>query len=128
MTRFRSTWQASRRAVFTGLGLSALALGALGAFLPILPTTPLVILAAFFFAKGSPRLAAALEQHRAFGPMIAEWRNKGAIAARYKAIALCMMLGALGLSVLVGVPVFVIVVQAICIAAAGLFILTRPSA
>ncbi len=128
MTRFRSTWQASRRAVFTGLGLCALALGALGAFLPILPTTPLVILAAFFFAKGSPRLAAALEQHRVFGPMIVEWRDKGAIAARYKAIALCMMLGALGLSVWVGVPVFVIVVQAICIAAAGLFILTRPSA
>lgn len=128
MTRFRSTWHASRRAVFTGLGLCALALGALGAFLPILPTTPLVILAAFFFAKGSPRLAAALEQHRVFGPMIAEWRDKGVIAARYKAIALCMMLGALGLSVWVGVPVFVIVVQAICIAAAGVFILTRPSA
>ncbi|MEM9438072.1 MAG: YbaN family protein [Pseudomonadota bacterium] len=115
------------RPFWFALGALALALGGLGVVLPVLPTTPFVILAAFAFAKGSPRVARYLEEHRVFGPMIADWRAHGAIATRYKLIALIMMGGALLLSFYLGFPGWVIAVQAVCIALAALFILSRPS-
>ena len=109
------------------LGVFALAIGILGIFLPILPTTPLIILAAFAFGKGSPRIAAALETHQVFGPIIAEWRRHGAIAPMFKAAALGMMATVLVLSFVMGFSELVIGVQALCIAGAAAFILTRPS-
>ncbi|MEM9350701.1 MAG: YbaN family protein [Pseudomonadota bacterium] len=114
------------RPFWAALGTLALALGAAGVVLPVLPTTPFVILAAFAFAKGSPRVARYLEEHRVFGPMIADWRAHGAIAPRYKVIALIMMGGALLLSFYLGFPGWVIGVQTGCIALAALFILSRP--
>ncbi len=115
------------RPFWTFLGLLALALGAIGAVLPILPTTPLVILAAFCFAKGSPRLAAMLENHPTFGPIIAEWRDKGAIAPRYKAMAATMMAAAFGLSLWMGLRWEVLTLQAVCLLGAAAFVLSRPN-
>lgn len=63
------------RWLFIGLGLTALALAVLGIFLPILPTTPLVLLAAAFFARGSTRLHHYLLHHRIFGPIIQDWEE-----------------------------------------------------
>lgn len=105
----------------------ALALGGIGVVLPLLPTTPLVLLAAFCFARGSPRLARMLERHRVFGPIIADWRANGAIAPRYKLIAHLMMGGAFGLSLAVGVPWPLLLVQALCLMGASAYILSRPS-
>lgn len=63
------------RWLFLGLGLAALALAVLGIFLPILPTTPLVLLAAAFFARGSTRLHRYLLHHKVFGPIIQDWEE-----------------------------------------------------
>ncbi len=104
----------------------SLGLGVIGIVLPILPTTPFVILAAFAFGKSSPRLQAWLENNSTFGPMIADWRDKGAIATQYKVLAVIMMAAAFLISLSLGVPSFVLVIQAACIAAAATFILTRP--
>lgn len=106
---------------------AALALGAIGAVLPILPTTPFVILAAFAFGKSSPRFQAWLENSKLFGPIIADWRANGSIALPYKAIALTMMGAVFALSIYNGWPALVLVIQAVCIAGAATFILTRPS-
>lgn len=118
---------APMRFAWLGAGWVALCLGALGIVLPVLPTTPFVILAAFLFAKGSPRLAARLHQHHIFGPIIADWRRDGAIAPRYKITALCMMAAAFGLALFMGMPDTVLIIQAVCITAAAAFILSRPS-
>jgi uncharacterized membrane protein YbaN (DUF454 family) len=115
------------KSLWTVLGLLALALGAIGVLLPVLPTTPFIILAAFAFAKGSPRLAERLENHRIFGPIIAEWRAHGAIAPKYKAIAVGMMAITLGSSVVWGVTPKVLIVQAIVMLGAATYILTRPN-
>ncbi|PZN95926.1 MAG: DUF454 domain-containing protein [Alphaproteobacteria bacterium] len=76
-----------RRYLFLVSGFAALALGAIGAVLPIMPTVPFVILAAFCFARSSPRLEARLVEHRIFGPHIVRWRERGAISRRGKQAA-----------------------------------------
>jgi hypothetical protein len=61
------------RHVFIVLGFVALLLGIIGIFLPILPTTPFILLAAAFFARGSERFHNWLLQHPITGPLIVDW-------------------------------------------------------
>lgn len=77
-----------RQIIYLCCGFLALALGALGVVLPLLPTVPFMILAAFFFARSSPALEARLLDHRHFGPHIHRWRDRGAISRRGKRAAL----------------------------------------
>lgn len=67
-----------------GLALLSLALGFLGIFLPLLPTTPFILLAAWAAARSSPRLLAWLEQHRLFGQMLRDWRRGGVVSRKAK--------------------------------------------
>ncbi|MCD1619632.1 YbaN family protein [Salipiger marinus] len=118
---------AALRVFWFSVGALALLLGVIGVVLPVLPTTPFVILAAFAFGRSSPALQRRLEQSPTFGPMIADWRAHGAIAPKYKAMALTMMAAALGLSVAMGLALHLLAIQTICIAGAATFILTRPN-
>ena len=116
-----------RRAVWFAIGVAALALGAVGVFLPLLPTTPFVLVAAFAFGKSTPVVAAWLESSRTFGPVIADWQAHGAIAPRAKALAMAMMVAVFLFSVVMAVPAFVLIVQAVCMTGAAAFILSRPN-
>ena len=119
--------QSVTRPLWLCIGALALGLGAIGAVLPLLPTAPFMIVAAFAFGKSAPRAQQWLEQHRVFGPIIVDWQLHGAIAPRYKALAFAMMGCALGLSVAMGIPIKILVVQALFMAAAAIFILSRPN-
>lgn len=114
------------RSLWVALGGLSLALGALGVILPILPTTPFVLLAAFAFGKGSPRLRAWLVDHRTFGPAIHHWERDGAIAPRHKRMAAIMMAAAFLLSLILGLPWHVLAIQAVCLGGAAAFVLSRP--
>lgn len=72
------------RAFYLVLGLGFVGLGFVGAFLPVLPTTPFLILAAACFARSSRRLEAWLMDHSRFGPLLVAWRDRGAIPMRAK--------------------------------------------
>ncbi|MBM1631473.1 YbaN family protein [Sulfitobacter mediterraneus] len=113
--------------IWTACGLIALALGAIGVVLPGLPTTPFIILAAFCFTKGSPRLAAMLDGHHIFGPILEDWRVRGAIAPRFKAIAVVMMALTFAVSLALGLPIVLLVIQAICMSGAAVYVLSRPN-
>ncbi|WP_412774629.1 YbaN family protein [Nitrobacter sp.] len=76
------------RYVFLVLGIGFVALGFIGAFLPVLPTTPFLILAAACFARSSPRLENWLLRHPRFGPLLRGWRERGAIPVKAKLMAL----------------------------------------
>ena len=114
------------RAIYAMIGWMAVGLGALGALLPILPTTPFMILAAFCFAKSSPWARAWLVERSPFGAHITRWETQGAIARKAKITALAMMGAVVLLSILLQLQFMIIAVQISLILPAALFIWTRP--
>jgi uncharacterized protein len=115
------------RTLWLIIGLTSLALGIAGVVLPLLPTTPFVLLSAYCFARSSPRLHDWLLAHQVFGPLILNWQRHGAINPRAKLFAVASMAGVLGLSFAMGAPERVILIQSVILPASCLFILTRPS-
>ena len=82
---------AALRGVYLVCGLLLVALGFIGAFLPVLPTTPFLILAAACFARSSNRLEAWLLDHPRFGPTLRDWRLRGAVPRKAKLMSLAGM-------------------------------------
>ncbi|WP_373353828.1 YbaN family protein [Pseudoroseicyclus sp. CXY001] len=115
-----------QRWVYLGLGWLMIGLGLIGIVLPGLPTTVFIILAAFFFARSSPALHAKLLAHRRFGPVLRDWEARGAIPRRAKAWAVGSMAAILMLSLVLGLPAWVIGVQVVGMGAGAAYILTRP--
>ena len=109
------------------VGLLALGLGFVGIFLPLLPTTPFVLLAAFAFANSSAKLHAWLLDHNLFGQMIEDWQHYGAIGRSAKVAAGVSMAGVLVLSLMLGVPAWIIAIQAVVLTASACYVLSRPS-
>lgn len=112
---------------WTALGFSALALGVLGAFLPLLPTTPFLLVSVWAFAKSSPRLHRWLLEHPRFGPAIQQWQQHGAISRRGKLLAMLAIGGTIIGSLLIGVEGRLLAVQLIVLVCVSAFILSRPS-
>ena len=108
------------------VGCLSLTLGALGIALPLLPTTPFVLLAAFAFARSSNRLHEWLITHDVFGALIDNWHRHGAISRRAKIASVVSMAALLAISLAMKAPSVVVVVQLVVLGAAALFILSRP--
>jgi uncharacterized membrane protein YbaN (DUF454 family) len=89
------------RAMYLGAGFLALLLGALGAVLPVLPTTPFVLLAAACFARGSEYFHRKLLENRIAGPIIREWCIYHSIPRRAKRWAYLLMALSFGSSILI---------------------------
>lgn len=87
------------RAVFLVLGTVFLALAALGIVVPVLPTTPFVLLAAACYLRASTRLHQRLIQSRLFGSTIVAWQEHGAIPTRAKVLAIVMVTATFAVSV-----------------------------
>lgn len=73
-----------RRGLLTALGFIAVGLGVVGAFLPVLPTVPFLLLASWCFWKSSPRYHTWLLNHKRFGPVIRDFQQDKAISKRIK--------------------------------------------
>jgi uncharacterized membrane protein YbaN (DUF454 family) len=86
------------------LGWLAIGLGALGVPLPLLPTTPFVLLAAWCFARSSRRWHDWLHRSALFGPILESWARDRCMPLRAKVVALTMMSGVGGTSLLFAVP------------------------
>lgn len=108
-------------------GCFSLALGLAGAVLPLLPTVPFVLLAAFCFARSSERFHAYLIEHPRFGPMIEGWQSRRAIPKRAKWAASASMAASLCLTALIGLNPPVLLAQAIALGAVAIYIWTRPA-
>lgn len=75
------------RILWFALAVTSLALGATGVFLPVLPTTPFLLLAGYAAARSSTRLHGWLLAHRVFGPPIRDWQSHRAVSRRAKVVA-----------------------------------------
>ena len=80
-----------KKKFFFLIGLFSLFAASLGVFLPILPTTPFILLSAYCFSKSSPRLHKKLLENAIFGPLIINWRLYGAIRPRAKILSIAMI-------------------------------------
>jgi hypothetical protein len=116
------------RIAWSLLGWVSLALGVVGAALPVMPTTVFVLLAAFAFGKGSPGMRRRLVESPRFGPAIRDWEERGAIRRRHKALACAVMAGSFGSAALLGAGPWVLLIQGSAMGAAAAFVLSRPSA
>lgn len=73
------------------LAVASLVLAVIGLFLPVVPTVPFVLLAAWAAARSSPRLSKWLESHPRMGPHIRDWRQGGVVRRPAKWMATAMM-------------------------------------
>ena len=114
------------RTTFILLGHTSMAVGFVGIFVPLLPTTPFVLLAAVCYSRGSERFHTWLHQHPRFGPMIHSWREHRAIGPRAKIVAAITVVVSITYSVIrLDLPWNAV---SLLIGAAVLtFILSRPS-
>lgn len=87
----RVSRHATVRALWLIGGVAALVLGVVGIFLPLLPTTPFVLLAGFCFSRGSQRWDDWLLNHPRLGPPVRDWRQHRAVPVRAKQLATVMM-------------------------------------
>jgi uncharacterized protein len=81
------------RWLLNGIAAVSLFLAVIGAVLPIMPTVPFVLLAAWAATKSSPRLARWLESHPTLGPPIREWRHGGVVRRPVKVVTTVTMSG-----------------------------------
>ena len=107
-------------------GLASVARGAIGVVVPLLPTTPFLLVAAFAFARSSTRLNRWLREHRSFGPLIENWHREGSIDRKVKRTAIIVILITPVITWLFGVPLWLIACQLAVLSAADIFILTLP--
>ncbi len=114
-----------KRRLWDAAGALALALAVAGIALPLLPTTPFLLLAAFCWHRGSPQRYQWLLAHPQYGPIIRDWRDHRAIARRTKVVAIVAMAGMVAITILMQAPRTVLVVQIVVLTIVGVIIVTR---
>lgn len=115
-----------RRAAWFAIGILSLGTGLVGIVLPLLPTTPFILLAAYAFARSSKTWHDWLMGHRVFGPMIRDWQAHGAISRSGKISAFVALALVLVISVVLRVPAVWLALQIAALSAVAAFILSRP--
>lgn len=108
-------------------GFISLVLGIIGIPLPLLPTTPFLLLAAFCFSQSSETLHNWLVEHPKLGTPIKDWQRHGAVSRKGKIAAGIAMIAAFAISLLLGAPVYALGLQAVVLSLVALFLFTRPS-
>ena len=87
------------RILLLAAGLAFTGLAIVGAFLPVLPTTPFLLLAGACFTRSSPRFHRRLLANRTFGPYLVQWRRDRTIPRDAKVKAYCLVLASFGASI-----------------------------
>jgi uncharacterized membrane protein YbaN (DUF454 family) len=102
-------------------------LAILGIVLPLLPTTPFLLVSAFAFAKSSKRWHTWLIEHKTLGVFITNWQKHGAIDKSAKWLSILSMIIVFGFSYALKAPLFILATQAAVLGTCAMFVLSRPS-
>lgn len=117
--------QGARGAAYVALGCIFVGLGALGAVLPVLPTTPFLLLASFFFIRSSPRLNDRLMRSPFFGPFLRDWHHHRGVRPRVKVTAVVMVLVAITASISFGNLSWPVLALLLVLGAVGITVVLR---
>ncbi|WP_417820378.1 YbaN family protein [Terasakiella sp.] len=117
----------SQRHIFLAIGWVFTGLGFVGVILPLLPTTPFLLVAVWAFSKSSPKLRRWLFTHPRFGHHLRNWFDQRAISRQAKIVSVSFMALSVGFSLLISENLYVIVSLAVIMVATATFILTRPT-
>lgn len=96
------------RALLLGIGILATSLGVLGIFLPLLPTVPLLLLAAACFTRSSPRCHVWLLDHPRLGPIVSDYLDGNGMPLRAKVWAILLLWASISLSMLMLAPLLLV--------------------
>lgn len=114
--------------LFLALGWLFFGIGLVGAILPVLPTTPFMLLALWCFARSSERFHRWLYEHAVFGPPLQRWEEHRVIPLGAKVLAVSAMLASLCyVSFFISVPWYALVAMVLIMGYGAFFILTKPS-
>ncbi len=102
-------------------------LGIIGAFVPVMPTTPFLLVALWAFSKSSPRLQKWLMEHPRYGPTLRDWHEYGAIRPGIKAVSITAMAISVVIVYSMTDNIVAISLHATVVTLTALFILSRPS-
>lgn len=114
------------RLAWSSLAYGCVGLGTAGLVVPLLPTTPFLLVAAWAAPKGSPRLARWLHEHPRLGPTLHAWREQRAVPRRAKRLALALLLMSWLVLWVGGAPLPVLALTALLFFGVATFLLTRP--
>ena len=114
------------RGIWFICGCISVAIGVIGIVLPLLPTVPLLLLAAICFAKSSERAHNWLMNHKVLGPPIHDWQSSGSIKRPAKISATVCITAAFIISLFLGVAWWALLMQAAVLGCVATFIWSRP--
>lgn len=115
-----------RRRMWLAIGWTFIVLGIIGIALPVVPTVPFLLVAAWAFSRSSPVLQQRILDHPTYGPPVRAWQERGAVGPLAKVWAISAMSGGVLLSWFAGMPLWVVASQAGICAAVAAFLVTRP--
>jgi uncharacterized membrane protein YbaN (DUF454 family) len=113
-------------ALWRTLAIACVALGLLGSVLPVLPTVPFLLVAAWAGSRGWPQLEVWLVQHPRHGPAIQRWRDHGAVPRRAKWFATTMMLLSTTILAVSGAPLWLKLAVPGVMASVAIWLWLRP--
>ena len=117
----------ARRFAYLVVGLLFVGLGVLGAVLPVLPTTPFLLVSLWAFSKSSARLERWLLEHPRFGLRLVAWRTQRVIPLPVKLTAWGSMVGSLTIMALTGLSPYAMIGAGSVMAIGAIYIATKPS-
>ncbi|WP_405402314.1 YbaN family protein [Paracoccus sp. Ld10] len=116
-----------RRRIWLVIGWLFTLCGIIGIALPVVPTVPFLLVAAWAFARSSPVLERRILDHPTYGPPVRAWQERGVVKPLAKLWAITAMASGVVISWWVAMPAWVVATQAVICGTVAIFLMTRPS-